>query len=86
MKDKEKSAQRRQEHLDYLAEMREMDRILMYGRFLDGAGGLIIYKGKNLEEVTEWVRQDPYVTHGARDYTIHEWEMQTDYTMNKPIG
>ncbi|MEI3613022.1 YciI family protein [Pseudogracilibacillus sp. SO30301A] len=82
MKDKEKSRKYRPEHLDYLKELRDQKRILLYGRLVDGAGGLIIYQGDSLEEVTEWVKEDPYVKLGARGYEVHEWEMQTDYTIN----
>lgn len=82
MKDEEKSNVHRQEHLKFLENMREKNRVLLFGRLIDGAGGLIIYQGKSLEEVTEWVKQDPYVQLGARGYEIHEWDMQTDYTIS----
>lgn len=83
MKDPEKSKTYRQEHLDYLAKMREKKRILLYGRFVDGAGGLVIYQGESLEKVAEWVKEDPYVKLGARGYEIHEWDMQTDYKISE---
>lgn len=83
MKDAEKSQQYRQEHLDYLADMRKEERILLFGRLVDGAGGLIIYQGTDENEVEAWVKNDPYVKLGARDYEIHEWAMQTDYKISK---
>ena len=83
MKDEEKSKTHRQAHLDFLQKMRDQDRILLFGRLTDGTGGLIIYQGKSLEEVDEWVKDDPYITTGARGYEIHEWAMQTDYTFHK---
>lgn len=51
----------------------------MNGRFTDGAGGLVIYKGQDGEEVEKLVKQDPYIINGARDYELHEWEMVTEY-------
>ncbi|MFD2130519.1 YciI family protein [Pseudogracilibacillus auburnensis] len=81
MKDPEKSQTHRQEHLDFLEEMRKEKRVLLYGRLVDGAGGLIIYQGSTLEEVEQWVKQDPYVKLGARGYAVHEWDMQTDYAI-----
>lgn len=81
MKDEEKSQQYRSDHLDYLKEMREKGRIFQFGRLVDGAGGLIIYQGYNLEEVTAWAEADPYVKLDARGCEIHEWDMQTDYTI-----
>ena len=84
MKDEAKSKQYRPQHLDFLEKMRNMKRILLFGRMTDGAGGLIIYQGKSLEEVKNWAKNDPYVELGARGFEIHEWEMQTDYTITKP--
>lgn len=83
MKDPEKSEKYRKEHLDYLEEMRKQKRVLMYGRFVDGAGGLVIYQGENLDEVTEWVKDDPYIKYEARGYEIHEWDMKTDYQISE---
>lgn len=83
MKDEAKSQVHRQAHLDFVQEMRDNNRIFIFGRLADGAGGLIIYQGDSLEEVDEWAKQDPYVTQGARGYEIHEWIMQSDYTFQK---
>lgn len=83
MKDEEKSKQYRQEHLDFLEKMRAENRVFLFGRLVDGAGGLIIYQGENSEEIETLARQDPYVTMGARDFEIHEWDVQTDYTFTK---
>lgn len=80
MKDEEKNKVYRPEHLDFLKEMRAQKKVLMNGRFLDGAGGLIIYVGESMEQVEAWVQEDPYVEKGAREYKIHEWEMVTDVT------
>lgn len=79
MKDEEKSATHRQAHLDFLDKMRKLNRVLLFGRFPDGSGGLVIYEAKTRAEVEAWVKKDPYITLGARDYSIHEWDMQTDH-------
>lgn len=78
MKDEEKNKIHRPAHLEFLEEMRKQKKVLMNGRFLDGAGGLIIYVGDSLEQVEGWVQEDPYIALGARNYTLHEWEMVTD--------
>lgn len=75
MKDEEKSKQYRTEHIDYLANKAQDGNIFAKGRFADGAGGLIIYIAATLSEAEQMVKQDPYVTSGARGYEIHEWEM-----------
>lgn len=79
MKDAQKSKDFRGEHLDFLSKKRTEGTILMNGRFVDGAGGLVIYRGNSLEAVEKLVNTDPYIVNGARDYEIHEWEMESDY-------
>ena len=83
MKDEEKSEKYRQAHIDYLEELRKEKKVFMYGRLADGAGGLIIYQGDHIEEVTEWVKGDPYIEKGARGFKVHEWDMKTDYTISE---
>ncbi|GIN21667.1 MAG TPA: hypothetical protein DEO65_08140 [Bacillus bacterium] len=78
MKDEEKSQQHRPAHLEFLARMKKEKKVAMFGRFTDGAGGLVIYQGENLEQVESWVKQDPYVVNDARTYEIHEWDMVSD--------
>lgn len=83
MLDEEKSTTHRQAHLDYIEEMRAQNHIFLFGKLTDGAGGLIIYQGDNLNEIEALVKADPYVTTGARDYAIHPWDMKTDYQFKK---
>jgi uncharacterized protein len=75
MKDEEKSKKFRAEHLTYLQEKVEAGNVFAKGRFVDGAGGLVIYMAESLETAEEMVKKDPYVVTGARSYEIHEWEM-----------
>lgn len=79
MKNEQKSKDFRARHLEFLAKGRDDGRILMNGRFTDGAGGLVIYKGASLEQVEELVNTDPYIINGARKYEIHEWDMESNY-------
>ncbi len=75
MKDEEKSKQYRPEHLAYLQGKLDEGYIFAKGPFVDGTGGLVIYKANTIEEAEEIVKQDPYVINGARGYKIHEWQM-----------
>ncbi len=79
MKDEQKSKDFRPQHLEYLEQGRNEGTILMNGRFVDGAGGLVIYRGDSLQSVEELVNTDPYILNGARNYEIHEWEMESNY-------
>jgi hypothetical protein len=75
MLDKEKSKSWRSAHLDYLSQKTEEGKIFAKGRFTDGTGGLVIYKGEDQADIEQMVKADPYIIHGARTYKIHEWEM-----------
>lgn len=43
--------------------------------FKVGLKDTFIYKGQSLEEVEGWVKADPYIIEGARNYEIHEWDI-----------
>jgi len=81
MLDEQQSKDYREEHLKFLEDLRNKDIIIMNGRFTDGAGGLVIYKGKDQDEIKALVEQDPYVIYGARSYEMHEWEMVSNYNI-----
>ncbi len=78
MKDAEKSQKFRPDHLAFLEKMRAEKKVLFNGRFVDGAGGLVIYRAASEEEAISYVEQDPFIIEGARTYEIHEWDMVTD--------
>lgn len=79
MKDEQKSKDFRAHHLEFLGNKRDEGIILMNGRFGDGTGGLVIYKGESMEEIETLVNTDPYIVNGARNYEIYEWEMESNY-------
>ncbi|MEB3101936.1 YciI family protein [Ferviditalea candida] len=75
MLDAEKSKLHRPEHLAYLEEQAAQGHIFAKGPFVDGSGGMVIYKAKSMEDVEMRVKNDPYVQTGARSYEIREWAM-----------
>lgn len=75
MKDQELSQMYRAQHLAYLEDLAQQGKIFVRGRFVDGAGGLVIYQAETLEEAEKLAKADPYITSGARGYELHEWEM-----------
>ena len=75
MLDPEKSRVYREQHLAFLDERRAEGKLFANGRFIDGWGGLVVYRAESLDEVTQLVQADPYIVHGARNYDIHEWEL-----------
>lgn len=79
MKDEALSQQYRPEHLAFLQENRDRGNVLMNGRFTDGSGGLVIYRAAAEEAAEALVNEDPYIKLGARNYEIHEWDMESNY-------
>lgn len=75
MKDKSKNAAVRPQHLAFLEDQESKGRIFARGRFLDDAGGLVVYQADSLEEAQKIAGQDPYLLQGVRELDIHEWEM-----------
>jgi uncharacterized protein len=75
MKDLEKNASFRQQHMDFLLQKESEGNIFARGRFADG-GGLVIYIAPSYEEAARIAESDPYVTSGARTLELFEWEMK----------
>ena len=75
MKDLEKNATFRQQHLYFLTQMDGEGKIFARGRFMDG-GGLVIYIAASFEEAEQVAKMDPYVVYGARTLELFEWEMK----------
>lgn len=78
MKDQELTQKHRPAHIEFLQKHHKEGNVAAYGRFEDGAGGLVIYRTETYEQTEELVKQDPYVLEGARGYDIHEWNMISD--------
>lgn len=65
----------KQDHVAFLERMAAAGRIALRGRFIDGSGGLTIFKAESLEEARRMAEDDPYVRNGARSLELHEWNM-----------
>lgn len=73
MINKELNQRVRPDHLAYMAALEEEGTIFAKGRFVDGSGGMVIYRAETFEEAEDLAIRDPYVIHGARSYEIREW-------------
>jgi uncharacterized protein len=73
--DASKSQEYRPRHLEFLERGEREGTIFARGRFVDGAGGLIIYRAETLENAQQIAEHDPYVSSGARKLEMHEWDM-----------
>lgn len=76
MKDLEKNAEYRQQHVDFLLQKEKEGKIFARGRFSGGKGGLVIYVAPSLEDAAKIAESDPYVASGARILELYEWEMK----------
>jgi uncharacterized protein len=62
-------------HVDFLERLAADGTIVLRGRFIDGSGGLTIFRAPSLEEARTIAESDPYVRAGARHLDLHEWNM-----------
>ena len=76
MKDLEKNASYRQQHVDFLLQNEKEGKIFARGRFTEGKGGLVVYIAESLEEAAKIAESDPLVVSGARILELYEWEMK----------
>ncbi len=77
MKDLEKNAKHRPQHLDFLVQSEREGKIFARGRFADESGGLVIYIAPSFADARKIAESDPYVVLGARTLELHEWDMKT---------
>jgi uncharacterized protein len=75
IRDLEKMEATKKEHVEFLEQMATAGKIALRGRFIDGTGGLTIFKAETLEEAQRMAEDDPYVRSGARKLELHEWNM-----------
>jgi uncharacterized protein YciI len=76
MKDLDKNAQFRQQHVDFLVKNEKEGNIFARGRFGDSKGGMVIYMAESLEDAVKIAESDPYVSSGARTLEVYEWDMK----------
>jgi uncharacterized protein YciI len=76
MKDPEKNAVYRQQHMDFLLEKEREGKIFARGRFAEGKGGLVVYIAESFEDAIKLAESDPLVVSGARFLDLYEWEMK----------
>ncbi len=76
MKDPEKNATYRPQHMDFLIQKEKEGKIFARGRFSEGKGGLVVYIAESFDEATKIAESDPLVVFGARTLDLYEWEMK----------
>jgi uncharacterized protein YciI len=68
------NAEQRLPHLAYINRLHLEGKIIKAGPFIDGFGGLVLYKTESLEEARRLAEQDPVVPTGACTLEMREWQ------------
>lgn len=72
--DKEKIAQIRPVHRQYLAGLRDRGQLAISGPFADDSGALIVYEAGSAEEAEKLLRGDPFFANGIfLQYKLRPW-------------
>lgn len=71
---KEKIADVRPQHREYLGKLRQDGKIWASGPFTDDSGALIIYEAESEEETKQLIENDPFHEAGIfASYAIKPW-------------
>jgi uncharacterized protein YciI len=69
-------AERRPEHLDHLAKLKEEGALLLAGPLADLSGGVMVLIADDLEAAQALIERDPYTRHGVtKDRLLREWKI-----------
>jgi hypothetical protein len=64
----------REKHVAFLNDLTAKGRIAARGPFLDGSGGLVIYRASDEASAFELASGDPFVVGGARSLVLKPWK------------
>lgn len=74
--DKDRIAEVRPTHREYLKSLLDSGRLHESGPFTDDSGALIIYNAETEAEAKEMLANDPFSTNGVIvDATVKEWKV-----------
>jgi uncharacterized protein YciI len=62
-----------EQHVAYYSALTEVGKIILGGPFLNAAGGIMVYKGDDLEEATRVAQSDPGVKNGLLKVKVRQW-------------
>jgi uncharacterized protein YciI len=74
--DRERLADARPRHRDYLRGLAEAGKVLAGGPWADDSAGFAVYRVEDAAELDRLLADDPYTTEGiAARRTVHEWKI-----------
>ena len=62
------------EHMAYTQKAMDSGLILMSGLKSNNSGGIFIIKSQSIEELNEYLNNEPFKLNGIQDYTIKEFD------------
>ncbi len=65
------------DHVAYLQQLHEQGILVAGGPFRDGEGGMILIDVASEADASAVASADPFVTSGARGYSLKSWEVLT---------
>ena len=65
-------------HVEHLKELKKQGKLVLCGPFADYPGGMVIFSAENLEEATKIAESDPFISSGAKSYTIRTLELANE--------
>ena len=76
LQDKDKVAEIRPAHRQYLITLLQTGKLFASGPFMDDSGALIVYEAETLEEAEQILKGDPFHTAGVfLKWTIRQWKV-----------
>ena len=63
------------DHRAFLSRHYAAGHFLLSGRKAPRTGGVILAKANSLDEVTQWISEDPFRLTGVASYEIIAWEL-----------
>jgi uncharacterized protein YciI len=72
--DKDKIAQVRPVHRQYLTSLRDRGQLVIAGPFTDDSGSLIVYEAATKEDAEKLIQADPFQQHGIfQRFQLRPW-------------
>jgi uncharacterized protein YciI len=72
--DRQQTAPYREEHREYLSNLKQENKLILAGKFTNGKGGIYIISASSQKEAEQIAFGDPYHKNSLRSFSIVEWE------------
>lgn len=73
-------------HVEYLKELKRLEKLVLCGPFTDYPGGMVIFLAEDLDEATNIAKSDPFIASGCKSFeirTIEPANEENNYLFNE---